>query len=108
MSKTETLTVEGLSGTKYKFNIYPIGTNFKDVGGVYTYTKENNDDTHTLLYVGRTESFQDRLGPDHHKYYCVIRNGGTHICTHRNDDEDVQKRIERDILQKHSTPCNDK
>lgn len=35
MSKLGTLTLTGASGTKYKFEVYPVDTNFSAVGGVY-------------------------------------------------------------------------
>ena len=39
MSKIEDFVFYGVSGHQYIFQVYPIGTEFKDIGGVYISTR---------------------------------------------------------------------
>lgn len=77
------LTITDRNGAKYLFEVYHIGHQTHiDVAGVYVFTKKGNNDKHTILYVGETGSFGDRLGPGHEKWESAIREGMTHVCVH--------------------------
>ena len=45
-------TFYDLSGNQHLFEVYPVGSTFYNVGGVYMFTKRNSDGTHTVLYIG--------------------------------------------------------
>lgn len=96
----------GASSKEYKYWIYPIGTTFKDSPGNYIYAKEASPGQWTPIYIGETESLQDRL-PDHEKLPCVKRNGGTHVHAHASSaDVTVRRAEESDLLGKWDPPCN--
>lgn len=76
-----TIFFKDLCGTSHRFEVYPQGTTFKDVGGVYMFTKINANGTQNVLYVGETGSFRDRpLGWGHEEWGAATRMGLTHIC----------------------------
>ncbi|MCB0721842.1 MAG: hypothetical protein KDC42_06030 [Ignavibacteriae bacterium] len=105
MSTEQTLTLTGKSGTKYNFVIYKIGTTFNAVGAVYLFSKEK-DSTHMHVYLGITGDLSERFD-NHHKAKCILNNGATHICIHREDSKTTREIIEKDILEAISTKCNE-
>ena len=42
MAKIADVTFTGQSGREYKFEVYPCETTFKDVGGVYVFSKRDS------------------------------------------------------------------
>lgn len=110
----------GKSGKVYPFKFYPLNLvlrgfpKFPDEEGVYTFAKEkHNNDTgrseYEALYVGQTESFEDRLVETHSHWECAEKHGCNSIGIHamaessREDRED----IENDIICEQKPPCND-
>lgn len=93
----------------YAFEVYSPDTTFNNVGAVYIFTKRivdsNDQGTHTLLYIGQTESLQDRI-PGHKKWSCANRNGVNCICVHEDDDETSRLSKETVLRRSNSTPCN--
>ena len=91
MAKIEDFAFFGASGKQYIFQVYPIGTEFKDIGAVYIFTKREinsrGDITHNLFYIGRTNSLPDRLTRLHHKWEAVLRNGGNCVSVYQELDD---------------------
>ncbi len=73
----------GQSGNLYAFEAYPIGTTFKQLGGVYIFCKRAaNGDWHAL-YVGETDNFNERLNAGlqgHNAWPSCALAGATHVC----------------------------
>ena len=81
MAKIEDLTLIDTYGNKYVFEVYPKGTDFNAVPGVYVFTMRGSSGNHTILYIGETQSFKDRpLGWGHEKWGEATRRGLTHVC----------------------------
>src|SRR6266480_4059466 len=100
MSKIEDLTLTGKSGTKYTFQMYPLGTEFKAVGGVYIITKRTASTTggsHSLIYIGQTGDLSERFD-DHHKADCFKRHGANCIGVLLEESEEKRVAIEADLL----------
>ena len=110
MSKIEDFAFFGVSGRQYIFQVYPIGTEFKDVGGVYIFTKReiNSNDgvTHNLLYIGRSNSLPGRLTRLHHKWDAVLRNSGNCVCIYSEANDSDRNRIEEDLIRRYLPPLN--
>ena len=109
MSKIEDFTFYGDSGISYEFEVYPIGTQFNAVSGVYIYTKRSNDPqrgiVHTLLYIGETDSFKRRLNEDNYTgKQCALNNGADCICVRQEGSN--RDDVEQDLIDKYTTPCN--
>jgi len=107
MTDAPTIMWPGLSGTEYKYWIYPIGSAFKKEAGNYIFAKETTPGHWLPCYIGQTEDLNDRLG-DHEKEACAKRNGATHIHAHLTaGGEAVRKAEEKDLIQKWRPPCNE-
>ena len=110
MAKIEDFAFYGASGKQYIFQVYPIGTEFKDIGGVYIFTRREinsrGDVTHNLLYIGRTNSLPGRLTRLHHKWEAVLRNRGNCVCIYSELNDRERNRIENDLIQKYLPPLN--
>ena len=109
MIKIGTITLRGLSGNKYDFNVYKWGTGFKGFGAVYYISKRvvKSDGTvsHKKIYIGQTGNMSDRFD-DHHKAQCFVDNGVNSISIHQDDDKDSRLEKEADLISTHEPPCN--
>lgn len=109
MGKIADLTLTGASGTKYVFVVYSADTEFRPAAAVYDFTKRSTKDgtaTHQSLYVGQTDSLQDRI-PNHEKWPCVRKHGCNCICVHLESNEKRRLAIEADLIKALRPPCND-
>jgi hypothetical protein len=109
MTKIADLTLKGSSKTEYTFKVYPIGTSFKKLGGVYYISKRTESDgkgSHTQKYIGITEDLSSRFD-NHHKADCFKKNGANCISVHLCESEDERQEIEKDLLSNYDCPCNE-
>ncbi len=100
------VTVTGASGTQYEFEVYPWGTSFKPLGGVYLVLKKKLLADYDLLYIGQTGDLSERFD-NHHKADCFNRNGKTHIAIRLEESEQRRLNIETDLIRNYKTSCND-
>lgn len=109
MAKLGELVLEGASGASYTFSVYPWGTNFKAIAGVYYVSKReaksDGGGTHTKIYVGQTEDLSERFD-NHHRADCFRRHGANCISVHLDDDEDSRLAKESDLINALDPPCN--
>ncbi len=102
----DTIMWPGVSGKKYRYRIYPIGTSFKDEPGNYIFARETSPGRWTPIYIGETESLRDRLA-NHEKLPCVERHGGTHVHVHTSSlSAQLRRAEESDLLARWDPPCN--
>lgn len=106
MAKIGTLTLVGVSGTEYEFNIYHVGAVFKDIGGVYCFTEVDEDNRHTPIYIGITDNLSTRFN-NHHKEECIEDEDATCICVYAEEDEDSRVAMEDDLIPAYDPPCNE-
>lgn len=101
-----TISWTGMSGQKYNYWVYRIGTTFKDKPGNYIFAKVSTPGKWLPLYIGETDSLAERI-PNHEKLPCVKRNGGTHIHVHISSSSETTRRTEEsDLIAKWDPPCN--
>jgi len=105
MAKVDSVTANGASGQAYEFGVYPWGTSFKPLGGVYLVLKNNSGSNYDVLYVGQTGDLSERFD-DHHKQGCFDRNRRTHIPVSVESSEARRLRIESDLIGKYQPTCN--
>lgn len=99
----------GISGQKYTFEVYPLGTEFFSLSGVYILCTVLPDGRYKALYVGETQSFHDRLNAglyDHDGYVSATRYGVSHIGALLVDDSTLRLRIETDLRHALHPVCN--
>ena len=103
---TPAILLEGVSGSKWQFEVYPLSTTWNHVPSVYVVARLTPERRYAILYVGQTEDIADRLS-NHHKEHCFRRNGWTHILVHQESSERTRRLIEADLIQKYRPACND-
>jgi hypothetical protein len=101
----ETIQAYGISGVCYTFWLYPWGTQFKPVGGVYLVLRVSAGTTY-VVYVGQTGDLSERFD-NHHKRSCFDRNAKTHLAVLMEGVEARRHRLEQDLIGKYTPPCND-
>jgi hypothetical protein len=107
MADAPTIDWEGKSGTKYRYWIYSIDTEFDAVPANYIYAKESKPHHWRPVYIGETRDLSDRTLDSHHKEKCIEDNGATHIHVHKSsDDEDIRRDEESDLVAKWAPICN--
>lgn len=90
----------GASKQPYTFEAYPDGTAFNAVSGVYIFCRETSPGSWEALYVGETQSFQQRLTlgvANHDGHSRAKRVGMTHIAALVVSGESKRLRIETDL-----------
>ena len=110
MARIEGLDIRGGSGNVYKFNVYPIDSNWREIGAVYAVTKRTQNNIggvfHTLIYVGQTGDMAERHA-NHHKADCFEEHEANCICIRAEENEDTRLMIEADLLAGHDWTCNE-
>jgi hypothetical protein len=109
MTAERTMEWVGISGEKYKYWVYPIGTSFDPVPGNYIFARETSPNTWIAIYAGETDNLASRLNnPNlHEKWPCICHHDWTHIHSHRSvDDSAIRQKEESDIKDKWYPPCN--
>lgn len=95
----------GLTGNRYVYEVYRIGTPFKSVPGNYIFARWDGG-RWTNLYTGETGDLSERF-TNHHKEPCVLSRGATHLHVHQSSTNAATRRAEEgDIIKRHRPPCN--
>ncbi|MDY6789718.1 MAG: GIY-YIG nuclease family protein [Thermodesulfobacteriota bacterium] len=109
MKRMATLTLIGVSGKKYTFDVYPYGTIFEAIGAVYYISRrtEKADGTgsHDQIYIGETEDLSERFD-NHHKKTCFKMYSANCINIYEESDEGKRPNIEKDLIDAYNPPCN--
>jgi hypothetical protein len=104
MAAEDRITVAGQSGTKYDFEVFPWGTSFNPVGGLYLVLKKQTGN-YNILYIGQTANLSERFD-NHHQAQCFNRNGKTHVAVLGEGSEQRRFAIETDLIHNYKTSCN--
>lgn len=104
MAVVDKVTVKGQSGAQYEFEVYPWGTVFNSVGGLYLVLKKQPSN-YGVLYIGQTGDLSERFD-NHHQGACFTRNGKTHIAVRGEGSEQRRLAIETDLIRNYQTSCN--
>ncbi len=110
MAKLGILTLRGVSGKKYEFNVYDAKVDWQeDIACVYYVSKREvgSDKTgsHTAIYIGETGDLKTRH-ENHHRQQCFERHGYNCISVHLEPDQSTRLAIETDLIKAYDPPCN--
>jgi hypothetical protein len=100
----------GASGTRYSAELYPIGTTFHRIPGIYIFCQIASLTTWRAVYVGQTDDLDRRLREElahHHRWQSIRAAGATHVGVIRvSGSLDDRLRIETDLRRGLNPPCN--
>jgi len=105
------ITFTGKSGEKYRFDAWSIETRFKALGAVYFVTKRTQENAtynraaHDNIYIGQTANLADPF-ETHSRFACFTKYGANCVCIHVLEGEERRIGVENDLLELHSTHCN--
>lgn len=112
-----TITIKGMSGTNYYFNVYgfsrfsDLTDAFRPISALYAFTRRFSQGasyTYDLVYVGETGNLSTRF-TNHHKEDCITNSFANCICIHSFQGTESERiAAETDILNAFDLPCNDR
>ena len=98
----------GMSGRKYVYWIYEIGTIFAPAEGNYIFMKEVCPHTWEPVFIGQTADLHD-LPIVEYTMSCIRFNGATHVCVHESsEDEEVRRTEVSDLIKNYYPICNNR
>jgi hypothetical protein len=101
---------KGDSGKEYRFKVFPLGTRFRKISGVYLIACRahgaEGGHRHKILYVGHTEDFSKPF-EKHRRAQDLTRLGANCICVQSDTSEKSRLEKERDLVATFSPACND-
>ena len=104
----ETVKVsDGISSLQ--FHVHPVGTNYKEIGGVYLFLAKTTNGTWDLLYIGETSNLNERLNArlqSHQAWPCGRNKGCSHFGTRAVSGHQTRLDLETRLRHKYNTPCN--
>ncbi len=101
---------KGRSGRQYRFRVFPWGTRFRKVSGVYVvaHRARGNDGglRHTILYVGHTADFSQPFD-QHRKARELAEHGANCICVQSDGSETSRQEKQQDLIDALKPECNE-
>ncbi len=101
MASLGTAVFRGQSGTRYRFKVFPLGTRFRKISGVYVvaYRHQGTSGGHgyTALFAGCTADFSQPFA-EHPQAENCSRRGANCICVLKDGSEESRLAKEQDIL----------
>jgi len=89
----------------YEFEVYDPGTTWNDVGGIYIFAGINQQGRWRALYIGKTESFKNRLS-NHENWPAAVRLGASHVHAMVVRQEANRQRIEEELIEAYQPTLN--
>ena len=103
-------TFKSKSGNQYRFKVFPLGTRFRKISGIYMIAYRahgiHGGHRHKILYVGHTEDFSQPF-KKHRKAQTLEQLGANCICVQSDESEASRLEKERDLVATFSPACND-
>jgi len=110
MAALGSMVFKGKSGKAYRFKVYPLGTRFRKLSGVYVIANRshgaNGSRRLVPLYVGHTEDFSQPFA-QHHKAKDFTKQGANCICLQSDTLEESRLTKEQDLIAALNPACND-
>jgi hypothetical protein len=102
---TSSVTFQGKSGTRYRFEAWPMDTKFKPVGGIYIVTKREclnrtfpSMASHRCLAIGQAADFAATV-LSKAELSKLAAQGANCICVYAMADESRRLQIEKDLIE---------
>lgn len=89
----------------YNFEVCQKNSSWHDVGGVYIFCGLNRQNRWFPVYIGKTESFSDRI-PSHGQWDTAQSLGATHVHALVVHMEEDRSQIEEQLIRAYQPPLN--
>lgn len=99
------VSVRGVTGNSYQFQVFEWGTRFKSISAVYVIIRQKLSGHYAILYTGQTSDLSNRFDA-HNKQACFDRHCKTHIGVMPESSEAKRLAVEADIIAAHHPVCN--
>lgn len=101
-----TVTMTGLSGSRFTYSVYTFNADWSRVAGNYAFSYRNAQGLWVILYVGQADDFASRM-PNHERWAEATRHGATHVLARSNaGGEAARLAEERDLIHAYDPPMN--
>ena len=101
---------KGRSGRQYRFKVFPLGTRFRKISGVYVVAHRDRGTDggvhHAVLYVGQTEDFSQPFDK-HRKAGELAQLGANCICVQSDASAESRKEKGQDLIASLRPECCD-
>lgn len=104
MYRINTITLRGVSGFTYEFEVHNVDTPFHSIGAIYTFAQTPN--VPPIYYIGRTGDLSVRFN-NHHKLPQALRIGANSILVRPVALEAERIRIEADLIAYYKPQLNE-
>jgi hypothetical protein len=87
------------NGLAYEFEVYPLGTQFREVSGIYVFCRLTSTGWQPI-YLGQAIDLNQRVGvglKHHHAYPGSFKAGATHVCVMPVQSAAQRNAIEREL-----------
>jgi hypothetical protein len=109
--KYGSITFTGKSGEKYRFDAWSLETRFRALGAVYFVTKRMHENTtytrasHDSIFIGHTPDLAGQYDT-YSRSASFAKHGANCICILLLENEERRVAVANDLLDLHSTHCN--
>ena len=100
----QSITLTGRSGTSYPFTVFPWGTEFNPVGGLYAALVAQNN-RYVVEYIGQTKDLSSRP-EDHHRESDFMRRRVCYVAVHGEANQQNRLAKEADLVSGIRPPLN--
>ena len=100
------LDFKTVDGKKYKFNVYPKNTSFRDIVAIYAFLKHDATGWY-VLYIGQSTELGTRIA-NHNKWLEVNRLGCTHIGVCSKISLLSLDEVEKALIEFYRPRCNER
>jgi hypothetical protein len=106
VNEPKTVLWQGMSGTTYRYWVFPLATNFAPGPSNYIFTHQDESGQWIPIHIGHHEDLA-RRAEIRDQEDCARRNQADHIHVHRNEGGITERSREvADLLARHHPPCN--
>ena len=82
----EEIILQGASGKKYLFLVYPLGNPLPSSGGIYFISNRSEKGIHSPIYIGESSNLLERF-QNHHKAECFEKKGANCLSIYPDNSE---------------------
>lgn len=109
MAKISDTALTGISGRTYRFGVFTLDVNFRNMGAVYVFAHRTMDplgqERHHPIYIGQTGELGDWL-TGHRDWPLLKQKEANCVCVHIDWNENLRAKIENDLIGYYRPPCN--